>query len=106
MSGYWPRVDVRTMALSCGGSSPCRFLLPGSRNATRPGLGLGLWQESEACLTPREVNTHVDEGVRTPAWAGEVHDRDNAVGLSGLEGHRPSRDMVWSGIDAQNQVAR
>src|SRR6185369_10146857 len=77
-----------------------RFLLLGSRNSARPGLGLGFWQQSEARLAPREVNAHIEQSIGTSARAGKFHDREHTVGLSGLEGHRPSRGMVWGGIDA------
>jgi hypothetical protein len=83
-----------------------RFLFLGSRDSARLGLGLGLWQETEACLAPREADTYIEQRIGSSAHAGETQDPEDAVGLPGLEGHRPSPTMVWGGIDAQNQIAR
>jgi hypothetical protein len=102
----WPDLGRRGDAEAVVGRSANAFRLLGSRNAARPGLGLGLWQESEARLTPREVDVHIEQSVRTSAWAAEFHHPDDTVGLSGSERHRPSRGMVWGGVDAKNQIAR
>jgi hypothetical protein len=79
--------------------SNCLFLF-GRRYAARPGLGPGLWQESEARLAPPVINTYIQQSIGTSAWAGKFHDRNDPVGLPGLQGHRPTRGMVRGGIDA------
>src|SRR5579859_409586 len=76
------------------------FLLLRSPNSARSDLGLGSRQKSKARLAPREIDADIEQGVRAPAGAGKLHDRDDAIGLPGLEGHWPSRDMVWSSVDA------
>ncbi len=78
----------------------------GRRDAARPGLGLGLWQEPEACLAPCEVDAHVQQRIGPSARACKFHDRDDAVGLAGYEGHGSSCGVVRGGIDAKNEVAR
>src|SRR6185312_1580062 len=98
-----PRRNDRTrpsalLLIAALGRSADRFLLLGRRHPARPGLGFGLWQQPEARLTPREVNAHVEQCIGTSARAGEVHDRDHTVGLSGSERRRPSCGMVWGGI--------
>src|ERR1700761_8821951 len=69
-----------------GSSNP--FLLFGHRGPAGLRLGFGLGQEAEARLAPREINAYIQQGIGTPAWAGKFHDRDNAVSLPDLQGHR------------------
>ena len=52
-------------------------------------------------LTQRlAITPDIQQGIGPSARAGELHDRDDTVGLPGSQGHRPSRGMVRSGIDA------
>jgi hypothetical protein len=91
---------IAVLDLDATGCSSNRLLLLGRRNEARLGLGFGLGQEAEAGLAPREINTYVQQSIGTSAWAGKFHDRGDTVGLSGYQGHRPSRDMVRGDIDA------
>src|SRR5580698_11566003 len=101
-----PAPALNRPSLPCaGGCSANRLLFPGRRDAARPGLGLGLGQESEAPLTPRKIDAYIQQSIGTSAWACELHDGDDTVGFPGYQGHRPSRDMVRGGVDAQNQIA-
>jgi hypothetical protein len=65
----------------------------------RRALGLGLWQQSETRLTPRELNAHIEQGIGTPAGAGKLHDRQNTVSLSRSEGHGSASAVMRAGID-------
>jgi len=76
------------------------LLLFGHRSPAGLCLGLGLGQEAEARLAPREIDAYIQQGIGTPAWADKFHDRDNAVGLPHSQGHWPARGMVRRGIDA------
>jgi hypothetical protein len=71
----------------------------------RFGFELGLRQKPKARLAPREVNADIEQSVGPPAWAGKFHDRTDSIGLAYNERDLLSRDMVWSGVDAQNQIA-
>src|SRR5260221_13858168 len=82
------------------GGSPNPLLLLRCRNAARLALGLGLGQEPEARLTPREINADIQQSIGTSARAGKFHDRDDAIGLPGDQGHRQSSGMIWGDIDA------
>lgn len=92
--------------MSRGGSLPNRFLFLGRRYAARLGFRLGLGQEPESRLAPSPIDADIEQGVGTSAWAGKIHDRDDTVGLPGLQRDRPTRDVVRGGIDAENEVAR
>ncbi len=83
-----------------------RFLLLRRRNLARLFLGLGLGQETEARLAPRIIDADIQQSIGTPAWAGKFHHRVDSVRLSGVQGHRPSRDMVRGCANAENKIAR
>ncbi len=87
-------------AESRAGYSSNPLLHFGYRNPAGLCLGFGLGEEAEARLAPREINAYIQQGIGTPAWAGKIHDRDNTVGLTDSQGHRPSCGMVRRGIDA------
>jgi len=100
------RHDKRALAREAEARcSSNRFLLLGCRSLACSWLGFGLRQEAEARLAPREINAYVQQGIGTPAGTGKFHDRKNAVGLPGSQGHWPASDMVRGGIDAQNKIA-
>jgi len=98
--------EVRHGAGSSTGRSSDLLLLFGHRSPAGLCLGLGLGQEAEARLAPREIDAYIQQRIGTPAWAGKFHDRNNTVGLANSQGHRPARGMVRRGIDAENEIAR
>lgn len=56
-------------------------------------------------MAPGEVDADIEQRVGAPAGAGEVHHREDDIGLAGLQRHRPARHMVRRGIDAKNEIA-
>ena len=85
--------------------SPNPFLLLGCRNPPGFAFHFGLGQETKAGLAPREIDADIQQRIGTPAGTGKFHDGEHAVGLSGLERHRPARHMVRGGSDAKNKIA-
>jgi hypothetical protein len=95
------------IAENCQSHSSHGLLLfrSGDTPRLRLSLELGLGQEPEASLAPREINTDVEQSIGPSARTCEFHDRSNYIGLANNEGHSLSRHMVWRCIDAQNQIA-
>lgn len=82
------------------------LLLAGSRDPARRALGLGLWEQSETRLTPRELDAHIEQGIRPAAGTRKLHDRQYTVRLSRSERHGSASAVMRAGIDAKNQIAR
>ena len=56
-------------------------------------------------MAPCEIDADIDQGVGTPAWAHKGQDAINGIGFALHEGHRLTRDMVGTCVDAEDEIA-
>ena len=64
-----------------------------------------LRQVAEPGLAPGEADADINERIRSPARAGEIHYFENAISLAGYERDRLPRHMVGGRVHTENQFA-